>query len=127
MPTWFQHTTGAEVDIAVKACRAVRSRHYFSSVGKEGLYGVSESWHFLVLYLGQVNRYLPIILQVRGGTSGPNYAVPHVRVCGEKLANAGRPQTIVVCTTRPHTRSPGKKHTPPFFIEAPSLSHYFTH
>ncbi|KAF8588757.1 hypothetical protein K439DRAFT_1613262 [Ramaria rubella] len=92
----FQNATDAEVDIAVQACRAARSGHCFLSVGKEGLYGVSAIWHLLVLYLGQGTPYLPIVLQVHGGTSGPNYAVPHVHACGEKLANAGKLQKIVI-------------------------------
>jgi len=85
MPVGFKNSTDGSVDIAIDACRAARAGHCFLSVGKEGLSSIVET---------EGNPDTHIIL--RGGTSGPNFSVEHVRTFAAKLAKAGLPQKIMI-------------------------------
>jgi 3-deoxy-7-phosphoheptulonate synthase len=74
----FKNGTSGDVGIAVDAVRAASHPHHFLSVTKDGIAAIVTT---------SGNPECHVIL--RGASSGPNYAEPHVRDASDALRRAG--------------------------------------
>ena len=86
MPVGFKNNTEGNVQVAVDAVVAARSRHWFPGVTKQAIAAILET---------QGNQDCHIIL--RGGSrTGPNFEVEHVEKACERLAAQNLPCRVMV-------------------------------
>ena len=86
MPVGIKNRTDGNVQIAVDAIQAARSRHLFPSLTKEGAPAILETTG---------NPYAHLVL--RGGSeTGPNFDAGSIESAAQLLLAAGLPQTMMV-------------------------------
>src|SRR5438034_8957338 len=88
MPVGIKNRTDGNVQVAVDAIQAARSRHLFPSLTKEGAPAILETTG---------NPYAHLIL--RGGASGPNYDAVSVQKTAAALVDAGLPPRLMAATS----------------------------
>ena len=85
MPVGIKNRTDGNVQVAVDAIQAARSRHLFPSLTKEGAPAILET---------AGNPYAHLVL--RGGESGPNFDAASIESAVRLLRAAGLPEVLMV-------------------------------
>ena len=88
VPVGFKNGTNGNIQIAIDAIKAAQSSHHFLSVTKQGLSAI-------VCTSGNPDCH--VIL--RGGSTGPNYQVEHVKSASQQLTKSGvTPRLMIDCS-----------------------------
>ena len=84
-PVGFKNATNGDVNVAVDAVKAAKSKHHFLGVTQQGTTAVFETTG---------NSDAHIIL--RGGKDGPNYATSHVKAAEAILRDRDLPTKVMI-------------------------------
>ena len=84
-PVGFKNATNGDINVAVDAVKAAKSKHHFLGVTKQGTTAVFETTG---------NRDAHVIL--RGGKAGSNYADAYVKEAGALLHNRDLPTRVMI-------------------------------